>query len=166
MRSPALSFGRLLSLLAIGLPTIATGQTPPPVPPHVPTALALEAAQATIAACQKMGFNVSVAFVDAEGTTRLLLAADSAVTRASVSSEGKARMAATMNASTGVLKERAQTDPALAERLHAAGGDNPGGLPIVSKGMLVGAIGVGGAHGGQYDEQCAQTGLAAIAGRY
>jgi uncharacterized protein GlcG (DUF336 family) len=40
-----------------------------------------------------------------------------------------------------------------------------GGLPILSKGVVVGAIGVGGAPGGDKDEACASAGLAKIKDR-
>ncbi len=40
-----------------------------------------------------------------------------------------------------------------------------GGLPISSAGEVIGAIGVGGAPGGDLDEACAKAGVDEIAGR-
>jgi uncharacterized protein GlcG (DUF336 family) len=40
-----------------------------------------------------------------------------------------------------------------------------GGLPIMAGGELIGAIGVGGAPGGDKDEVCAKAGLARIQDR-
>jgi len=165
-----------LALLVLAvLPAAVPAQTPPatqPAPPPPPAAGpsladALLAGQAAIAACRERQQTVSVAVVDSAGVHKLLLAADGAHSRGVQSSTAKALTSLAFNAASGSLAERAGKDAALAARLAANPGYNSraGGLPIVKDGVLIGAIGVGGARGSENDEACARAGLERIGGR-
>ena len=124
-------------------------------------ALALEAAQTAIAACQANGYKVAAAVVDSAGGTHLLVGAEGIRQGALDSSIKKAFTAVTMKAPSAEIEASAKTDTALQAKIAA----DPrlfaraGGLPIMSKGLLVAAIGVGGAPGGDKDEACAVKGL-------
>jgi uncharacterized protein GlcG (DUF336 family) len=137
-------------------------RTPPlPPPPAMPEALALEAAQSAIAACQANGYKVAAAVVDSAGGTHLLVGAEGIRQGALDSSIKKAFTAVTLKAPSATIEAQAKTDTALQAKIAA----DPrlfaraGGLPILSKGEMVGAIGVGGAPGGDKDEACAVKGL-------
>jgi uncharacterized protein GlcG (DUF336 family) len=146
-------------------PAPAAPRTPPPAPPpSAPEALALEAAQTAIAACQANGYKVAAAVVDSVGGTHLLVGAEGIRQGALDSSIKKAFTAVTLKVPSAAIEAQAKTDTALQAKIAA----DPrlfaraGGLPILSKGELVGAIGVGGAPGGDKDETCAMKGLEKI----
>ena len=164
-----------LLLASLALPVSVQAQAPapapaaPPPPPAPGPALAdaLLAAQTAISACLERQQNVSVAVVDSAGVHKLLLAGDGAHQRGVQSSTAKALTALTFRLPTGALAERARQDAALGARLAADASYNSraGGLPIVKDGVLIGAIGVGGARGSENDEACARAGLARIGDR-
>ena len=146
-------------------PAPAAPRPPPaPAPPAAPEALALEAAQTAIAACQANGYKVAAAVVDSAGGTHLLVGAEGIRQVALDSSIKKAFTAVTLKVPSAAIEAQAKTDTALQAKVAA----DPrlfaraGGLPILSKGELVGAIGVGGAPGGDKDEACAMKGLEKI----
>jgi uncharacterized protein GlcG (DUF336 family) len=155
-------------LLALPVSVLAQAQAPaaPPPPPAPGPALAdaLLAAQAAVKACQERQQNVSVAVVDSAGVHKLLLAGDGAHQRGVQSSTAKALTALAFKLPTSALAERAKQDVALGARLAADSGYNSraGGLPIVKDGVVIGAIGVGGARGSENDEACAKAGLERI----
>src|ERR1700761_4073839 len=153
-----------VAALALAVSAGAAGaQAPAPAapPPAVPEALALEAAQSAIAACQGNGYKVAAAVVDSAGGTHLLVGAEGIRQGALDSSIKKAFTAVTMKVPSAEVEAKAKTDTSVQAKVAA----DPrlfaraGGLPIMSKGLLVGAIGVGGAPGGDKDEACAVKGL-------
>jgi uncharacterized protein GlcG (DUF336 family) len=132
----------------------------------LPVALAVEAAQAAIAACQTQGYTISVSIVDRAGNPKLLLVGDGASALTRRLSRRKAYTAAVRRVSTGEL----------AKQVAAPGAFNPavydtqlvtavGGLPIKVSDETIGAIGVSGAPGGDKDEACANAGLTTISDR-
>jgi uncharacterized protein GlcG (DUF336 family) len=132
----------------------------------LPSALAVEAAQAAVAACKSQGYNVSVAIVDRAGDLKLLLVGDGAGALTRSLSRRKAYTSAVRHVSTGEL----------AKLVAAPGGFDPtrydgrmvtllGGLPIKAGNETIGAIGVSGAPGGDKDEACANAGLVKISDR-
>jgi uncharacterized protein GlcG (DUF336 family) len=155
------AFASVLALAA--LTGVANAQAPAaPPPPAVPEALALKIAQAAITTCQGNGYKVAAAIVDAAGGTHLLVGAEGIRQGALDSSIKKAFTAISLKSPTATIETQAKTDEALKAKLAA----DPklfaraGGLPILSKGQIVGAIGVGGAPGGEKDEACATAALA------
>ena len=134
--------------------------------PEPPTKLAVEAAEAAIDACAANGYRVAVSIVDEVGGQRVLVVGDTQSQLGGFAYR-KARTAALFAMPSGDVDAQAKTEPQLAARLAA---DNTfltwaGGLPMYRAGHLLGAIGVGGAPGGDKDEACAKAGLAKIADR-
>ncbi|MFI9319557.1 heme-binding protein [Kitasatospora aureofaciens] len=121
---------------------------------------ATRAAQAALDAANKAGQHVSVAVVDRDGVTRVLLKGDGAGPQATESAERKAFTAVSWNAPTSELAKRLAQAPNLKDipgTLFLAGG-----APAQSKGAPVAGIGVAGAPSGDLDEQFAQAGVAAL----
>ncbi|MER5349151.1 heme-binding protein [Kitasatospora sp. NPDC002551] len=122
---------------------------------------ATKAAQATLDAAAKAGQRVSVAVVDRDGVTRVLLKGDGAGPQSPESAVRKAFTAVSWNAPTSELAKRLAQAPNLKDipnTLFLAGG-----APVQSKGAPVAAIGVAGAPSGDLDEQFAQAGVEALA---
>lgn len=167
---------KLLPLGTLGALALAAGVSPAPAQVNrgaapLPLALAIEAAQGAIAACEAQGWPVTVAVVDVNGVQRLLARADHATIHTDVTAFRKAYTVATL----GPIF-RFDASAAFAQTVAA----NPGALPLttipnvialaggiaVKRGdEIVAAIGVGGAPGGDKDEACARAGLARIADR-
>ena len=152
---------------AMSLGVIAAGlASAEPLPKEVvlPLALAQEAAAASLAECEKGGYNVSVAIADRGGNLKVLLRGDGAGPHTTDSSFRKAYTAASLRRSTLHLAELIAKVPSIQalrdmnDRILILGG----GLPIELEGEVVGGIGVGGAPGGHLDEACAAAGLASL----
>jgi len=129
--------------------------------------LALEAAQTAIQTCQANGYKVGAVVVDSAGATRVVLVADGA---SSMTADFATRKAYTANAfkkPSGAVGDEAKTDKALADRIAA----DPkmitwaGGQPLTVGGDVIGALGVGGAPGGDKDDVCTAAGIAKIQSR-
>ena len=140
----------------------APPRTPPPPAARGPALdLALEAAQTALATCTTNGYKVGVTIVDSAGVTRVVLAADGAIPRAIDSGAGKAFTAITFKTSSAAVAKQAETDKELAARLTTDPKQRAraGALPLIVAGEVIGAIGVGGAPGGEKDEACATAGV-------
>lgn len=164
------------TLLAFGIAmtsALAAAQTPAPAQAPTPAArgpslqLALEAAQAAIAACVAKEQKIGVTVIDSAGVSRVLLASDGASTRGVQSSTNKAVTALTFKIATSQLGDQIKTDHALADRVAANANYNSraGGVLLKVDDEIIGAIGVGGARGSENDEACALEGLKKIQGR-
>ena len=130
----------------------------------LPIGKANMAIQASLDACNRDGYRVSVSVVDRAGVLRAMGRADGAGPHTVESSRKKAYTAASLRRPTTELAElinRVPTLQALREvndQVLLLGG----GLPIEIGGEIVGGIGVGGAPGAHLDDACAQAGLEAI----
>jgi len=125
--------------------------------------LALELARAALAACQKQGYQVTVAVVDRFGVTQVLLRDRFAGAHTVPTATGKAWTAVSFRNDTSELV--AATGPGSPQAgVRAIPGATiiAGGVMVETAGTLVGAIGVSGAPGGDNDEGCAEAGIAAI----
>jgi len=132
-------------------------------------ALAVEASQASIAACRSQGYRITVEVKDSVGTTISILSDDGAATSSIAAVRLKNLIVAKYHAPSGEIADRAKTDAALVAEVKA---DNRirtiaerGGLPILAGGTFIGAYGVAGAASAEKDEACARAGLAKIASR-
>ncbi len=134
-------------------------------------ALAAEAVGEAVAACAKQGYKVTAAVVDADGITQALLRGDGAAMTTLSAARDKAYTVLMLGAS-----RNEDTSAAIAQRIGqtpSAGGLAKlprvlllgGGVRIKLGNEPIGAIGVGGAPGGDLDEACAKAGLDKIAGR-
>jgi uncharacterized protein GlcG (DUF336 family) len=147
--------------------TPAAPRTPPSPPARSPGIdLALVAAQTAVASCTASGYNVGVTVLDAGGVIRLMYASDKAGGGPIDSATKKAYTALTFKESTADVATQQAADPAVDAKIKA----DPklfaraGGFPLMAGTELVGAIGVGGAPGGDKDAVCAQAGIAKIQG--
>jgi len=159
----------------IGVLGVAVGGATPATAQGVLTthrlsaALAAEAVTEAVAACTKQGYHVTATIVDPDGATQAMLRGDGAGIVAVKSSYDKAytviMLGATNNLdSSGAIAQRiGPTPPAggIAKFDHIA--LQPGAFRIKVGNEAIAAIGVGGAPGSNFDEGCAQAGLAKIA---
>ncbi|MFY9951628.1 GlcG/HbpS family heme-binding protein [Bradyrhizobium sp.] len=128
--------------------------------------IALDLAQAALADCQQRGYQVAVAVVDRAGVVQVVLRDRYAGPHTSATASGKARTAATFRNSTSNLFAVSQPGMMQAGIRNLPGAVIiGGGLIIESGGLLVGAVGVSGAPGGDGDEACAKAGIEAVQGR-
>ncbi|MEE9140340.1 MAG: heme-binding protein [Alphaproteobacteria bacterium] len=126
-------------------------------------ALALDAARAAIDACFEKHWYVAATVVDRAGHVKAALRVDGAGPHTLDSSRRKAYTAATLGLATTEAERIAREDP-TATGLRDIDGFLllGGGLPIRFQQRVIGAIGVGGAPGGEKDDMCAEAGIAAI----
>ena len=122
--------------------------------------LANQIATATVAACSAAGYNVAATVVDRAGTIRAVQRADNAGPHTIAASFEKAFTSASARNNTLAMMENAQKNPTAANLVYIPGfllvG---GGVPVRVSNEVIGAVGVGGAPGGNLDEQCAVTAL-------
>ncbi len=124
---------------------------------------ALMAAKASMEACRKQGYQVTVAVVDRSGLTQVLLRDRFAGPHTVDIATNKAWTAASMRMSTTAFGIETQAGKPMSglrshPRVLAAGG----GVVVEGGGSVMGGIGVSGGPGGDADESCAQAGLKAI----
>ena len=128
--------------------------------PSISLAAAKKMAAATIAECQKNGWNVAVAVVDPHGFLMYFERMENTQYASNDIAVGKARAAATYRRPTRVFADVINKgSPATA----TLGGvfASPGGMPIMVDGKVTGAVGVSGVTGDQ-DEQCAKAGVSGM----
>jgi uncharacterized protein GlcG (DUF336 family) len=123
--------------------------------------LAVDIAQASIDACRKDGYQISVVVVDRSGRTQVLMRDVFANQYLTQLAQGKANAVVLSNTSSSALrKNRAD----IADELNLL--DDllvlDGGLPVMVAGSMIGAVGVSGAPGGDLDEACAQRGIDSV----
>ena len=147
------------------------GGQPPAKAPQL--ALALEAAQAALAACAKDGVKGAASVVDSAGALRLLLTADGAGSDQAEISRKKAATAVALKAVTSEVADKMEKDPAFKAKIEADKTlfPRPGGLLLMLGNDMIGAIGFSGASrlngvpGGVRDEACAKAGLEKVKAR-
>ncbi len=122
--------------------------------------LANQIAAASVASCSAAGYNVAATVVDRAGTVRAVMRADNAGPHTLEASRLKAYTSASAKNNTLAMMEGAQKNPAAANLVNIPGylllG---GGVPVKVGNEVIGAVGVGGAPGGNLDEQCAVAAL-------
>lgn len=143
-------------------PARSHAQMPNPYGPSVQADAAKRAAAAAVAEARKNNWTMAVAVVDAAGDLVYFEKMDGTQTASVSIAQDKARSAARFKRPTKALQD------ALAAggdglRMLALQGATPveGGLPLLSDGRIVGAIGLSGGTSAQ-DGQCAAAGAAAI----
>ena len=127
---------------------------------NISLALANEIAGATVAACSANGYAVTATVVDRAGGVRAVQRADNAGAHTLAASQQKAFTSASAKNTTLAMQDGSQKNPAAANLVYIPGflllG---GGVPIKVGNEVIGAVGVGGAPGGNLDEQCAMVAL-------
>lgn len=132
---------------------------------QISMALAHDVALAVVDQCRKDGFHVAATVVDRTGGIKVLIRDDGANPHTVEASQRKAYTAALFRVATGTFAERVRqpANAALTSLPNVIA--LQGGLPIKAGDEVIGAIGVGGAPGGDKDEVCAQAGIHKIADR-
>ena len=122
--------------------------------------LANQIASASVAACAANGYAVAATVVDRAGTVRAVQRADNAGPHTLASSQQKAFTSASAKNTTLAMMEGSQKSSAATNLVFVPGylllG---GGVPVKVGNEVIGAVGVGGAPGGNLDEQCAMAAL-------
>jgi uncharacterized protein GlcG (DUF336 family) len=137
----------------------------------LPLNLALEAATEAVRVCELEGYRVSATVVDMDGVPQVALRGDGATVHTHESSFEKAFTVVTLGPefnfdTSGALFELVKTNPyapRLAQVTHVMA--LPGAVAFHAKNLIVAALGVGGAPGGDKDEVCARAGIAKVADR-
>jgi uncharacterized protein GlcG (DUF336 family) len=164
---------RPYALAVAAILAVSTGRNvwaadPLPTETHkvLTAALAVEAAQAAIAACKAQGYNVTVTVADRMGTPKVIIVRDGPPGVGTEVTRRKAYTAAVQRVSTGDFTKRVSTpgafNPGMYDSQLATG---QGGIPIKVGEDTIGGIAVGGAPGGDKDEACAIAGLEKIKDR-
>lgn len=134
--------------------------------PVLSAAQARAAAEAAMQIAEELGASISVAVVDARGHDVLVVRADHAAWFTPGVARTKAATSAAMGRATRDLTAMSEAFPELlplvAEQLPHPVTTLPGGVPLRVGGLVIGAIGVSGAHP-DVDEQCAQRGAHSVA---
>ncbi|MEU1374276.1 heme-binding protein [Streptomyces triculaminicus] len=128
---------------------------------HLSVDSATKAAQAALAAARKDGQKVTVAVVDRNGNTVVVLRGDGAGPQSYESAQRKAYTAVSWNAPTSELVKRLEQTPNLKDIPGTL--FLPGGTPVQADGAPVAGIGVAGAPSGDLDEKYARAGAAGLA---
>ena len=130
---------------------------------NMPLALAADLARESVAACSAQGYNVTAAVVDRAGVVRAVLRADNAGPHTVDAARRKAFTSASTRLPTSTAAENVQKNPAAAQLVAIDGFlVLAGGVPVKVGSETIGAIGVGGAPGGNLDEACANAALAKV----
>ena len=125
--------------------------------------LAVEAAQAAMAACKAQGYAVSVVIADRTGAPKLIIVRDGPRGVGPEVARRKAYTAALQRVSTGDFTKRVSTPGAFNPgQFDSQLTTGLGGLPIKAGEDTIGGIAAAGAPGGDKDEACANAGLAKI----
>lgn len=130
---------------------------------NMPLGLAADLARETVAACSAQGYNVTATVVDRAGVVRAVLRADNAGPHTVDASRRKAFTSVSTRLPTSTVTENVQKNPAAAQLVAIDGFlVLAGGVPVKVGNETIGAIGVGGAPGGNLDEACANAALAKV----
>jgi uncharacterized protein GlcG (DUF336 family) len=146
----------LLSVLALSAVATAASAQAVRTERNMSLELANQIAAGAVASCTAGGYNVAATVVDRAGVVKAVHRADNAGPHTLESSRLKAYTSASAKGNTLAMMEGAQKNPAAANLVNIPGylllG---GGVPIRVGTEVIGAVGVGGAPGGNLDEQCA-----------
>lgn len=131
----------------------------------LPLALALKAATTAIASCERKGYSVSAAVVDASGVVRLEAKGDHSTIHTTGTAYRKAYTVVTFGPifrfdASSAFAALAAKNPALSAGPDVAA--LPGGAAIKAGDEIVAALGISGSPGGDKDEACAQDGVSSI----
>lgn len=130
------------------------------------TAAAVELANAAVAACSAEGYNVAAAVTDRAGILLALVRAENAGAHTANAATAKAYTSASSRNPTSGMAETVSKNPAAAGLVDIPGFlVLAGGVPLKIGKDTIGAIGVGGAPGGQLDEACATKAIEKLADR-
>jgi uncharacterized protein GlcG (DUF336 family) len=160
-----------LMLLALGAWPVISVRAELPATRLLPVSLANEAALEAVTVCEKSGYAVTATVLDASGLPKVVIKGDNTQPHTLESSRGKAYSIVTLGpifneTLNSALADKVLASPKSAQLEHFSGVFLlAGGVLLKSDNIVVGAIGVGGAPGGDKDEACAKAGAAKIQDR-
>jgi len=126
--------------------------------------LALNVAQAAMAACKADGFDVTVAVVDRAGDLKVLLRADTANPHNADLARRKAYTSRTFKVPSMEVAKRTNGPTDLSgQRFLVDVIPLGGGVPINIGNETIGALGISGSPNQEGDEKCANAALASVA---
>jgi uncharacterized protein GlcG (DUF336 family) len=132
-------------------------------PPGPNPALARQAADAAVRACERMGYKTMATVVDATGQPVVAMTADPALSRSlAPESVHRARIAARFHTASSDIVDRIGLDAGVYYMVQGDPRLRPakaGGVPFGA----TGALGVAGAPDEMKDEACARAGIKAVA---
>ncbi|MEM6676760.1 MAG: heme-binding protein [Pseudomonadota bacterium] len=137
----------------------------------IPLDWALEAATVASETCLEMGFATTVTVVDQRAQPRVQLMREGAFPHTIETSSRKAITAASRRVATAVIEAENEHEPTLGAVFNEIGLITlSGGVPILYDGVVIGGIGIAGspgedATGKEFDDICAEAGIAAISDR-
>lgn len=162
--TPALLAAALLTMALASPAPVGASEPSRPIldQKSVSLVLANELATAALDACRVKGRTAVVAVLDRGGNLVALQRGDDVGPHNTAAAQRKAFTALSTKTRTGLLAERARTDPA-SQNLNTIGellllG---GGVPVLADGQVIGAVGVAGAGGAANDEACAAEAIEA-----
>jgi uncharacterized protein GlcG (DUF336 family) len=152
-----------LSLIAAAAAFVSFGSHAALTESNLSLADAQKLASAAIESCSAKNYNVTVTVVDRAGLVKAVQRMDNAGPHTVQASQMKAYTALSTKNLSGKVMETAQNN-AGAQNMRDVPGFLllAGGVPVKSGDQVVGAIGIGGAPGGNLDEACAMDALKAI----
>jgi len=140
--------------------------------PQVSAAIANELVGESVASCAKQGYKVWAVVVNLDGVRQALLQGDGAPIHSQDNAYYKAYTAASLTlgrneSSTKEMYDRMAKSPATTVPTTQLPNVTfaQGAIVIRANGQIIGALGVSGAPGGQYDEACAKEALAKVESR-
>jgi glc operon protein GlcG len=149
----------LLVLISIFCATAAIAQAPLPYGASISLENAKKAAAAASAEAHKNNWTMAIAIVDPDGTLIYYEKIDNTQLGSAKFAVEKARSAALFKRPTKVFQDRLTSGNAGLPVLAVEGAvPVEGGIPLVSDGHIVGAIGVSG-DTSEHDAECAQAGV-------
>lgn len=158
---------KTIFLLAAGAVAGASGSVAETLATHrIPAALALEAANETVAACVRQGYHETAVVVDADGAIIAALRGDGTGVHTLDSAHAKAYTAVSFRTDTLALAERAKGEDSIAPLAKLPNVMFLGGGVVIKLGdEIIGGIGAAGAPGAKLDNDCAHAGLDKIRDR-
>lgn len=153
----------------VGAPSAEEMKLPRPARARgIPTALAIEAAQAANASCQASTYKTTTLVANSAGVPIVVISNDGAAAITQRIAMTKAQAVLKYKMSSGEVVAKAGTDAALAAEIKAnpmIETARPGAFALMAGSDVVGVISVSGAPGGDKDEVCARAGIAKIQDR-
>ncbi len=125
--------------------------------------VALAIAHGALDQCRADGYKVTVTIVDGAGLVKVQMHDDGAGPHTVDFSRKKAYSAFTFKRTSNDTGKAWAAAPPAPNITDAVG--TPGGVPIRAGDLVIGAIGVSGAPGGEKDEACANAGIAKVSSK-
>jgi uncharacterized protein GlcG (DUF336 family) len=153
-----------LATVSVGLVVVSTPvQAELSTQKVLSTPIALTIAQTAYETCTQQGYKVSVTVVGLEGQVLAALRGDGASPHTLENSQRKAYTARTFRITSGEFAQRVKDNPTSGQANLAGVIAIQGGLPIKLGDVVLGAVGVSGAPGGEKDEACSKAGIDKVA---